>query len=448
MLFFENRIYIPESVRLTILTHRHDSLLAGHPGIRKTRELIERDYWWPKMVQTITQYVLECDICQRAKSVRRKYSGLLHPLPIASQRWFSVTMDFITELPMCEGFDTIMVVVDRHTKMAHFSPCHHSIDAEKTAVLYIDRIFRHHGIPGELITDRDVRFVSDFWQSFWAQLGADYKMSTGFHPQTDGQTERTNQALNQYLRIYTSYLQDNWVSLLPMAEFSINNSVQVSTGLTPFFANAAYNPSGIEGGRTAPTDDANELASFMDDLSKFLTENLTLATEDMKRFADRNRNPAPKYTKGDKVLISTKNIKTMRPKAKWSDKWIGPYTIIKEAYTNSDAYVLELPSTVKMHNVFHTSLLIPYRDNSNPKRVQPPPPPVKIDGEVEDEVEAILDCKIRYGRLKYWVRWKGYGPKDDSWMDEDYMSHCQDLVDSFHIKYPKPTIKNRASKRL
>ena len=153
MLFFENRIYIPESVRLTILTYRHDSMLAGHPGIRKTRDLIERDYWWPKMIHAIEQYVLECDTCQRSKSARRKYSGSLHPLPVASQRWNSVTTDFITELPECEGYDTIMVVVDRHTKMSHFVPCHNSITVEKTALLYIDQIFRHHGIPGELITD-------------------------------------------------------------------------------------------------------------------------------------------------------------------------------------------------------------------------------------------------------------------------------------------------------
>ena len=173
-------------------------------------------------------------------------------------------------------------------------------------------------------------------------------MSTGFHPQTDGQTERTNQSLNQYLQIHTSYLQDNWVSLLPMAEFAINNSVQVSTGVTPFYANAAYNPSGIDGGATAPTDNTNELASYMNSLSNFLTENLQLAAEDMKRFADCNRNPAPQYKQGDKVLISTKNIKTMRPKAKWADKWIGPYEIIKEAYTNSDAYVLKLPTYVRI----------------------------------------------------------------------------------------------------
>ncbi|RYE18911.1 MAG: hypothetical protein EOP45_13405 [Sphingobacteriaceae bacterium] len=114
MLFYENCIYIPDSVRLTVMTHRHDSVISGHLGIRKTRELVERDYWWPKMNAYIERYVTECDTCQRAKSTQQKYSGLLHPLPVASEQWKSVTMDFITDLPPCDGFDTIMVVVDRH----------------------------------------------------------------------------------------------------------------------------------------------------------------------------------------------------------------------------------------------------------------------------------------------------------------------------------------------
>lgn len=263
-------------------------------------------------------------------------------------------------------------------------------------------------------------------------------MSTAFHPQTDGQTERVNQSLNQYLRVYTSYLQDDWVPLLPTAEFLYNNSVHLSTGVTPFFANAAFHPRGIDDTAIRLSDKPNELATYLSEMSQFLVENLTCAADDMKRFADAGRREAPRYVAGDKVLISTKNISTPRPKPKWSDKWIGPYEVLKEAYPNSDAYVLDLPKAVKLHPVFHTSLLIPYCESTIPERVQPPPPPVVIEDEDKYEIEQILKCQWRFGRLKYFVRWKGYSPKFDSWMDHEGMDNCQQLVDEFHNSYPIP----------
>lgn len=276
-------------------------------------------------------------------------------------------------------------------------------------------------------------------------MNVDTRLSTGYHPQTDGQTERVNQSLNQYLRIYTSYLQDNWVSLLPLAEFSYNNSEHSSTGFTPFYANAAYNPRGVIGDATGVSDKPNELATYMSEISEFLQGNLKLAAERMKHFADRDRAPAPKYSAGDKVLLSTKNVTSMRPKAKWDDKWIGPFKVIKEAYPDSDAYVLELPPYVKIHPVFHTSLLIPYKDSTIPGRVQPPPPQVEVDGFMEDEVEKILECKVRHGKVMYRIRWKGYGPADDTW--EEHLPHAQELVDEFHAKYPRPVAPAKKAKK-
>jgi transposase InsO family protein len=447
LLFYDDKLYIPASVRLTVMTSRHDSCVAGHLGVRKTLDLIQRDYWWPGMAKLIKTYVIECTACQRTKSSRRKYNGLLHPLPIPTERWKMVTIDFMTQLPLCDNYDSIMVVVDRHTKMAHFMPCRTDITSEQTAYLYIDRVFRYHGIPKTLVSDRGTQFVAQVWKTFCTQLGIEHHMSTGFHPETDGQTERVNQYINQYLRVYSSYQQDNWVSLLPCAEFSYNNSIHTATGVTPFFANAGIHPQGVGSISKGLSDDPNTLASYMSEISEFLSVNLTAAAEDMKRFADKHRTEAPKYNPGDKVLISTKNITTPRPKAKWSDKWIGPYKIIKEAHPNSDAYVLDLPSSVKMHPVFHTSLLLPYKDSSIPERIQPPPPPVIIDGEQEDEIETILDCQIRNNRIKYYVRWKGYGPKYDSWMDEDHMDNASDLVEEYHSKYPKPTRKSKPPKK-
>jgi hypothetical protein len=147
-------------------------------------------------------------------------------------------------------------------------------------------------------------------------------------------------------------------------------------------------------------------------------------------------------------MISTKNITVSRPKAKWLDKWIGPYKVIKEAHPNSDVYVLELPKSVKMHPIFHTSLLLPYKESTIPGRIIAPPPPVIIDGEKEDEIDEILDCKVKYNRIKYFVSWKGYSPEFNSFMDEAEMKNASELVSEYHARYPKPVLdKKPRSKR-
>ncbi|PRP74940.1 retrotransposable element protein [Planoprotostelium fungivorum] len=390
----------------------HDSPLAGHFGSHKTKELVRRDYWWPKMYHTIESYVKSCDTCQRAKHSRKKQSGLLQPLEVPSDRWTSVTIDFMVELPECQGFNAIMVVVDRFTKMSHFIPCKNTITSEEAAWLYIDRVFRLHGIPEKIVSDRGTQFTAEFWTLFWKQMGTKHSMSTAYHPQLDSQTERVNSVLNQYLQVYCSYLQDDWVPLLATAEFAYNNSVHTSTGVTPFFANQGLHPNTGRGSRSV-SDDPNVLAVKLKEYSEFLRTNHEEARQDMKRFADRHRSAAPIYQPGDKVLLSTKNFGTSRPKPKWADKWIGPYRILKEAHPGSSSYVLSLPPSIKIYPVFHTSLLTPYVENTLVGRKRPAPPPVVIDGEQEYEVEAILDVRKRYGKTQYLVSWKAVTTKID-----------------------------------
>ncbi|PRP72842.1 retrotransposable element protein, partial [Planoprotostelium fungivorum] len=269
LLFYEEQLYVPEKLRLVIMMMKHNSPLAGHFGSHKTKELVRRDYWWPKMYHTIESYVKSCDTCQRAKHSRKKQSGLLQPLEVPSDRWTSVTIDFMVELPECQGFNAIMVVVDRFTKMSHFIPCKNTITSEEAAWLYIDRVFRLHGIPEKIVSDRGTQFTAEFWTSFWKQMGTKHSMSTAYHPQSDGQTERVNSVLNQYLRVYCSYLQDDWVPLLATAEFAYNNSVHTSTGVTPFFANQRLHPNTGRGSRSV-SDDPNVLAVKLKEYSEFL----------------------------------------------------------------------------------------------------------------------------------------------------------------------------------
>ncbi|RZK29127.1 MAG: transposase, partial [Hymenobacter sp.] len=217
---------------------------------------------------------------------------------------------FMTDLPPCEGFDAIMVVVDRFTKMAHYVPTTKDVSAEGVATLYVNRRYHHHGMPEHIITNRGAQFKSEFWSSFFNKLGVNIRMSTAYHPETDGQTERVNSVLNQYLRVYCNLLQDNWVQLLPLAEFAYNNSVHSATMVTPFMANYGINPATDLSKSVSLTDVPNELSERMKCIDEFLRGNLEHARATMKHYADRHREESIKYRPGDKVLLSLQNIKT------------------------------------------------------------------------------------------------------------------------------------------
>src|SRR5437588_5849652 len=208
----------------------------------KTTELISRRYYWPKMRATIKRYVNNCVTCQRTKLLRHAPDGLLQPNEAPSTPWKSISMDFITDLPASGGHDAILVVVDWLTKMSHFIPCRKDINAKQFAIVFLKEIFRLHGLPRDIITDRGSIFTSDMWEEITNKLNIDRRLSTAYHPQTDGQTERTNGILEQYLRAYVNYQQDNWMELLATAEFAYNNSYQETIRTSPFYANYRQHP--------------------------------------------------------------------------------------------------------------------------------------------------------------------------------------------------------------
>ncbi|PRP82731.1 hypothetical protein PROFUN_09816, partial [Planoprotostelium fungivorum] len=396
LLFYEEQLYVPEKLRLIIMMMKHDSPLAGHFGSHKTKELVRRDYWWPKMYHTIESYVKSCDTCQRAKHSRKKQSGLLQPLEVPSDRWTSVTIDFMVELPECQGFNSIMVVVDRFTKMSHFIPCKNTITSEEAAWLYIDRVFWLHGIPEKIVSDRGTQFIAEFWMSFWKQMGTKHSMSTAYHPQLDGQTERVNSVLNQYLRVYCSYLQDDWVPLLATAEFAYNNSVHTSTGVTPFFANQGLHPNTGRGSRSV-ADDPNVLAQLRSTRGQSSSINKEFWHFTSKAKMGRQVDWSLSYPKG-------------------STPWI---ILLRIEFT---PFHQDLPGI--SHLTSHA-----------------------VRGEyVEYEVEAILDVRKRYGKTQYLVSWRGYGPEENLWLPEDNLSNSLDLVTDFKAKTARVTTSKRKRK--
>ncbi|CAI5467927.1 unnamed protein product [Closterium sp. Yama58-4] len=239
-----DRIWVPayRLLRELLIQEVHDSNLSGHFGVDKTQKLLHRQYYWPDSANDVQRYVSSCRVCQAMKSTRQRPAGLLQPLEPPERPWQQVTMDFVTGLPAGpSGNDAVLVVVDRLTKMAHFAPCRTTITAEETARLFISTVVRLHGIPSAIISDRDPKFTSKFWKETWAQYGTKLQFSSAYHPQTDGQTERTNQTMEQL--IMTNCPDPaRWEHSLAMLEFAFNNAPSSTTNHSPFFLNYGMDP--------------------------------------------------------------------------------------------------------------------------------------------------------------------------------------------------------------
>lgn len=308
ILLYKDLIYVPKEMRRTIIEMYHDNPLSGHFSIIKTKELITRNFVWINMTEDISKYINSCVTCQKSKADRHKPYGLLMPLPTPKKPWSSLSLDFITDLPVSKNKFVIMVVVDRFTKMAHFVPFRMLPNAQIASDVFFREIFRLHGLPEEIISDRGTQFTAEFWQRLCLLLDIDHKLSSAHHPQTDGQTERVNGILEQYLRCYTNKRQDNWTDLLPYAEFAYNNAVQQSTKQTPFFSNYGLHP------RSSPLvaainsdEDGNKVRDIQRNFI-FLSEQLRIAKERYKRYADIHRQEGPKIQVNDLVLLKRPDL--------------------------------------------------------------------------------------------------------------------------------------------
>ena len=402
------------------------------------------------MTKYITDFVRTCDVCARTKAHRHKPYGPLRFLPVAERPWSSISMDFIEGLPASSGYDSILVVVDRLTKMALFIPTHKSADTEELVRLFIDRVFSKHGAPRDIVSDRGRHFVSRFWNEVCTALRIKSNLSTAYHPETDGQTERVNQILEQYLRMYTNYQQDDWDTLLPLAEFTYNNTTHEATGTTPFFANKGYHPLLSAEPLTESSESAKAMIGEWAELQTILRTRLEETIRRYERATAGRRVKGPDFKRGSKVWLDLRNIQTKRPMKKLDHRRTGPFEVIEEV--SSHARRLQLPPRLRfVHPVFHISLLEPYEANPFPGRTQEPPPPVDIDGveeyEVEDIVDSRFDLRRRPGHeLVYTVKWKGHS--DVTHEPEDNLEHAQKAVRAYHTNYPdRPGPSNRPKRK-
>lgn len=350
-------------------------------------------------------------------------------------------MDFIEQLPDSDGYTAILVIVDRATKQAIFIPTDVNITSERLATLFVIHVFSKHGVPNHVTCDRGSKFISAFFKALGKALSMELHFTAGYHPQADGQTERANQTLEQYIRIYTSYQQDNWAPLLPIAEFAYNNAPNNSTGISPFFANKGYHPNiTVHREYTLASDRARDFVVDLDELHGVLRDEIARAQARYKETADRIRASAPAFPIGSQAYVVAENIRTTRPTPKFSERYLGPFTVLEQVGPLS--YRIELPDYMRLiHPVFHVSQIEPYVPSTIPNRTQPPPPPIEIDGEEEYEVAEVLDSKVDRRRkacpLLYYVRWHGYEgtPEEFGWILATEI-HADRLIPEFHQRYP------------
>jgi len=330
-------------------------------------------------------------------------------------------MDFITDLPKSSSEnDSIMVIVDKLTKYVHLVPLRKTVSAEDVARLFIAHVYQYHGLPRVLISDRDTRFTSAFWKEFCRRLGIQPRYSTAFHPQTDGQTERTNRVLEEVLRHFINGEHSNWEELLPLVAFAMNNAKSSSTGETPFYLNYGTHPS-TPTSLAIPEKNIPSLDLIFSSLELTMSRvraSLQSAQDRQKAYADGRFRREHTFKAGDQVLLSTKNLSFKSGVKKLHPKYIGPFTIERMVGGSNNAAKLTLPNSYsRVHPVFHVSLLKPYRENVTSKPL--PPDPEVEDGVPWYKVEKILSFRERrVGKRKireYLIKWLGYDDTHNSW---------------------------------
>ena len=427
---FRRRVCVPQmdEIKQMILEEAHQSRLSFHPGTTKMYHDLKENFWWHGMKKDVADFVSKCLICRKSKTEHQRSPGELQPLDIPEWKWDSISMDFVSGLPKTKhNHDAVWVIVDRLTKTTHFLPINMKYKLERLAELYIKEIVRLHGIPTSIISDRDPRFTSKFWESLQKSLGTKLKLSSAYHPQTDGQTERTIQTLEDLLRAYVMEHQGAWDESLPLVEFTYNNSFHSSIGMAPYealYGRKCRTPlCWYETGESLLL--APDLLQAQVDQIKMIREKIKAAQDRQKSYYDKRRKPL-EFQVGDHVFLKvspTTGVGRALKSRKLSPKFIGPFEILKKIGTV--AYQLALPPNLSnLHSVFHVSQLRKYiADPSHVIELDP----VQVRENLSYEVSPIkvVDQRIKQLRGKtislVKVIWDANDEGNATWELEDKM---------------------------
>ena len=454
-------LYIPkdDTVRSTLMREVHDAPTGGHLGREKTYARLTAQVYWQGVYHDVRDYVRSCVSCSQNKARHSTASDFLHPLPIPVRRWETISMDFVGPLPKTsKGHDFLLSVVDKFSKMVHFIACTQKVTASEVAQLVYDGVVRLHGFPECILSDRDSRFTSRFWQALWKLSGTRLAMSTSYHPQTDGQTENVNRVVQDILRAYISDSRKDWDRYLTAAEIAINSSRHASTGYTPFFLNHNQEvrlPFGIalrKGLEQARVPAAAKVMEEMKSNDETARTRMAAAQEQQQKAANRHRREEV-YAVGEQVMLSTSHLRGYQHKLMC--RFIGPFPILE---VKPGTVRLQLPTHMKVHARVNVEKVKRYTPSVGewPGRSQesrPLPVCVSDDGQGEYEVEAILGkmeamedapqpaaddpsfvivgSRQRAKKVlvtRYLVQWLGYSMDDCSWERAANLGGAQDLV--------------------
>jgi hypothetical protein len=414
----------------------HDHPTAGHPGRDKTIRKVQQSHNWIGMRQWIADYVKGCAICQQNKIQMHKKKTPLYKITTTEGTlpFQQITMDLITELPMHKGYNAILTIVDHGcSHAAIFLPCSTAITGPRIAHLYLDNIYRWFGLPTKVISDRGPRFTSHFGKALTERLGIQQNLSSAFHPQTDGLSERKNQWIEQYLRLITMAQPEDWTEWLSITSAVHNNRRNTTTRLSPNQILLGYEI------KLFPSEQTTSNNQTVEDRMKQMIEKRVQAIDALNKSAQAFQPPS-QYRQGDKVWLEALNLRFPHQSSKLNPKRYGPFRILKEI--SSVAYRLELPASWRIHDVFHASLLSPYQETTAHGPNFSRPPPDLIDGTEVFEVKRIISHQ-RQGRsrtLQYLIKWKGYPESDNTWEPATQI-HAPDLLRAYHRKRPLEQIK-------
>jgi transposase InsO family protein len=435
ILFYKGKNYIPRNMELRrdIVKTFHDHETAGHPGEIGTYNAVRQHYWWPGLRTFVKNYVQGCGTCQQFKIDRTPSKPTYIPTEgAASTRPFAnCSMDLITDLPQAEGYDSILVVVDQGlSKGVILVPCNKTLTSEETARLLLENLYKRFGLPDKIISDRGPQFASKAFLELLKLLGVKSALSTAYHPQTDGTTERVNQEIEAYLSIYCASHPEEWPHALHTLEFTHNNRRHADRQNTPFELMFGESPVAI------PLSFENTKYPSIEEKMGTLLRNReeALAAHELarSRMIDRRRSTFVPFKKGDKVWLDSRNLKTIYHK-KMKPKREGPFLITE--VLGPVTYRLQLPASWRIHNVFHAALLRLYKENEIYGENFTEPPPELEEGEEIYEVETILNHRKRGRGYQYFIKWRGYPITDASWEPEHAFSNDGDTLSKYKERH-------------
>ncbi len=454
-LTFRDRIWVPggsgergcqdeaskDVLRTRIVQDSHDSAAAGHPGREGTLAIVVRRFYWPGQSQLVRRFVANCDTCGRGHIWRQSKRGFLKPLPIPDRLRSHLAMDFITDLPPTGPSKSryLWVIVDRLTKAVTLEAMD-TMDAEACAERFLQCHYRFHGMPRSIVSDRGSNWLSRFWKRFCKLAQITQRLSTAYHPQTDGGPERTNQEIQAYLRAYVCFLQGDWGNYLPAAQLALNNRESATTRISPFFAEHGYHvePLSIDESAESPKDrvegKADVLLTRLQDVTDYMQAMMAAAQQRQEEATNSKRQPAERLEVGDKVWLSMANYRSPRPCKKLD--WLHhKYTVTKII----SSHVVELDVPGSIHPRFHVDLLRRARDDPAPgQRVDDAqPPPIRDEAGVEKwDVEEILCARWKKrGRGQFrqvLVQWSGYA--DPTWEPMEALQNTEAML-AFEATY-------------